>query len=186
MIPQNEQGTIALFARLSSDLGYTFKEIGTRCPDAILRKNGHEVRVEFEYESLSFKRHKHNPDDVDLVICWHDDWDACPVPVLCLETYVTLARSEEKLPRWQRWLEAFTDFRIRISDYFFSVKRHKAKNKASTFCPFCGEVMEWTCHYNSATPGYLESSGSYYRFGYAERKCSKCGYIRGEDIYDHY
>jgi len=183
MIPQNEQGTIALFARLSNGLGYTFKEIGTRCPDAILQKNGHEVRVEFEYESLSFKKHKHNPDDVDLVICWRDDWDACPVPVLCLETYVTLARSEEKLSRWQQWIEVLADFRIRVSDYLFETKKRIKKNKESMFCRVCGEVMKATCYYYNQTPE-SRNDGYYQRLGYVDYKCPECGYIAGEDLLD--
>ena len=134
MIPTNEQGTIVLFSKLAEELGYTFKEIGTRCPDAILEKDGKPVRVEFEFRSKSFLAHKHNPDDVDLVICWEDNWASCPVPVLSLETYVTLAhRTEEASPSWWQ----------RLSAWLAGWKQRGIQQKM--ICSICGHQMGVHC-----------------------------------------
>ena len=157
MIPQNEQGTIVLFSKLAEELGYTFKEIGTRCPDAILEKDGCPVRVEFEFRSKAFQAHKHNPDDVDLVICWEDNWPSCPVPVLSLETYVTLAhRTEEATPSWwQRLFSWFTELRATVAE---------SKNN----CPVCGSKMDIWC---SEVDWDDECKESYQWINW---KCPKC------------
>jgi hypothetical protein len=36
----------------------------------------------------SFKAHKHNPSQCDIVICWEHDWADCPLEVLCLKDIV--------------------------------------------------------------------------------------------------
>ena len=45
------------------------KEQKNATPDFILSRNGKKVRVELETLSGNFIIHKHNPADVDLVIC---------------------------------------------------------------------------------------------------------------------
>lgn len=138
MIPNNEQSTIVLFAKLALEMGYTFKEIGTRCPDAILEKDGQVIRVEFEHKAKTFRAHKHNPDDVDLIICWEDNWPESPLPVLSLEKYVTLAeaRSEPidkpKPSLWQRfWL------------WYAHWQQEQIERKNT--CSICGHQMDVRC-----------------------------------------
>jgi len=52
------------------NLGFV-KIIRSKTPDYIaIDKNGNRVRVELESKSSNFVKHNHNPDEVDLVICW--------------------------------------------------------------------------------------------------------------------
>ena len=178
MIPQNEQGTIVLFSKLAEELGYTFKEIGTRCPDAILEKDDKPVRVEFEFRSKSFLAHKHNPDDVDLVICWEDNWPSCPVPVLSLETYVTLAhRTEEASPSWwQRLLNLRRDICIGLSNMRRFIKASRIENQ---ICKFCGGGFQSRARY---TTKWKKLDGSIVVDGAVFRTCRTCGYIESENV----
>lgn len=54
-------------------------------PDAILiNENTKEtLNIEFEEFSSLFQDHlkKHDPKKCDLIVCWVDDWDKCPVDV---------------------------------------------------------------------------------------------------------
>jgi len=60
-------------------------------PDAILVKMTGEkleaLNIEFEERSSDFKRHGHDPEKCDLIVCAYDDWkekypnDRCPLPV---------------------------------------------------------------------------------------------------------
>jgi len=159
MIPTNEQGTIVLFSKLAEELGYTFKEIGTRCPDAILEKDGKPVRVEFEFASRSFLSHKHDPNDVDLVICWEDNWPSCPVPVLSLESYVTLAhKTEEVTPAW--WQRIFL--------WWGALKASMAQSKLG--CPACGARVNLWC----TDMEWDDECHEYYQW--INRKCPECNW----------
>jgi len=77
-------GVVSLFAQYSQSLGFVIMEIQAPFPDATLYeiKTGELKRAEFEYKSINFKRHGHNPNECDLIICWLDNWKDCPVPVL--------------------------------------------------------------------------------------------------------
>jgi hypothetical protein len=91
--PINEQGVILLFAALCHDSGFMIEGIGSSFPDALLRRRNskgtwNSCRAEFEYKSSSFKAHKHNPSQCDIVICWEHDWADCPLEVLCLKDIV--------------------------------------------------------------------------------------------------
>lgn len=147
MIPQNEQGVVALFSDFANEMGYRFVEIGTRCPDAILEKDGRRIRVEFEFHAMNFKRHRHNPEDVDLVICWDDDYEKCPVPVLSMEQYITLSGNIAQ-SRLDKIIERIKYFIKRINEmilYNFnessSRKAKIRKQKAVQYCEACGHEM---------------------------------------------
>lgn len=91
--PINEQGVILLFAALGHDLGFMIEGIRSSFPDALLRRRNskgtwNSCMAEFEYKSSSFKAHKHNPSQCDIVICWEHDWADCPLEVLCLKDIV--------------------------------------------------------------------------------------------------
>lgn len=176
MIPKNEQETIALFSQLSKELGYTFKELGTRCPDAILQKAGQSIRVEFEYVARNFEKHKHNPSDVDLIICWEDDWPECALPVLSLQNYITLAKP---LPRWQRFLAWLRDYRIVAMQYRNEVRANRAKGQL--ICRVCGSQMEVSCSSVASTKGEF----AWVRDCYANqivRNCPNCGFRSQQEV----
>ena len=91
--PINEQGVILLFAALCHDLGFMIESIRSSFPDALLRRKNNKgtwnsCRAEFEFKSSSFKLHKHNQNQCDLVICWEHDWIDSPVEVLCLKEII--------------------------------------------------------------------------------------------------
>ena len=176
MIPRNEQETIALFSQLSKELGYTFKELGTRCPDAILQKAGQSIRVEFEYVAKNFEKHKHNPDDVDLIICWEDNWAECPLPVLALQNYITLAKP---LPRWQKFLAWLRDYRIVAMQYRNEVKANRAESKLK--CRVCGSQMQVSC---SSTEEISSAFVwvSFYYVNRIKRVCPTCGFRSQQKI----
>jgi len=100
--PANEMGVVALFAKVSEEMGFIIEEIRAAFPDCVARKRvdkGWErVFIEFEYLSSNFQRHGHDPDGCDLIVCWNHDWDACPVPVLTLQSYVSDAQAKVSGP----------------------------------------------------------------------------------------
>jgi len=92
--PVNELGVIYLFALASNRLGYTMEAIQADFPDAIAKrklpgqKHWESIRIEFEYESSSFKKHGHDSKACDLIVCWEHDWKECPIPVVELRKVV--------------------------------------------------------------------------------------------------
>jgi hypothetical protein len=88
--PINEQGVILLFAALCHELGFMIEGVRSAFPDALLRRKNskgtwNSCRAEFEFRSSSFKYHKHDPKQCELIICWEHDWKECPIEVLCLK-----------------------------------------------------------------------------------------------------
>lgn len=168
MIPTNEQGVIALFSRLCDELGYTMVEIGTACPDAIFEKDGQLVRIEFEYKSTNFRAHKHNPDDVDLIVCWQDDWGhKSPLPILNLERYVTLSRKKpEPQSLSQRILDLIRGFAIGL---------HGIRTAMKNRCPQCGGQMDVTYRHDSTVHF---ANGESDEHGIIYRRCRTCKYTK--------
>jgi hypothetical protein len=48
---------------------------------------GHRQRVwiEFEFESISFRNHKHDPEGCDIIVCWRHNWMGCPKKLVAVE-----------------------------------------------------------------------------------------------------
>ena len=44
-----------------------------------------DVRIEFEFRSSDFARHRHYPDDCDAIVCWEDDWKDRPDRIEVIE-----------------------------------------------------------------------------------------------------
>lgn len=178
MIPTNEQGTIVLFSKLADELGFKFKQIGTRCPDAILEKDGKTVRVEFEHKARTFAIHKHNPADVDLIICWQDDWPNSPLPVLSLENYVTLAhRTEEASPSlWQRLFDLCHRAMVSWIEIRKSIKVARVENDV---CGLCGGSYQIKCSYPMLREQF---NGDIYADGRMVRVCRQCGHTSSKYV----
>lgn len=72
--PTNHRGLEDLFSKVHNYIG--FKEIcehRIRYPDAIATDlSGKEKRIEFEYDSDSFRKEGHDPKECDFIICWTD------------------------------------------------------------------------------------------------------------------
>lgn len=93
--PINEQGVVYLFALVSRDLGFKVEGVGTRFPDCeALRLSNkaknrwQRVRIEFEYTSTDFRKHKHRIDECDIIVCWKHDWQGCPLEVIELSRVI--------------------------------------------------------------------------------------------------
>src|SRR3990172_7217343 len=83
--PKNEIETIILFTLQAERYGFEILEAQSiGFPDALIKKDGKEYRVEFEYKSLNFRTHKHDPTGCDLIICWIDDDKYSTLPVVAL------------------------------------------------------------------------------------------------------
>jgi len=91
--PVNEQGVVFLFGMICRELGYVVEIIKPGFPDCeakrrIRGKSGmwQRVRIEFEFQSRSFRSHGHDPDQSDMIVCWEDNWPDCPIEVLELRS----------------------------------------------------------------------------------------------------
>ena len=82
--PKNEMGVIVKFSQEMHLFGWDIVSIQSEYPDAILRKDGVEYAAEFEYKSSAFVAHRHDMRNVDIIVCWIDNFRDCPVPVIAL------------------------------------------------------------------------------------------------------
>jgi len=93
--PLNQHGVIYLFGMISQELGFIIEAIrpgfpaaeGKRCVDKEKNRWEH-VRIEFEFRSSFFRERGHDDDECDLIVCWHHDWEDCPVEVLELNSTI--------------------------------------------------------------------------------------------------
>jgi len=61
----------------------TIESVQTGFPDCTARRDlgdgsAEELRIEFEFKSLSFHRHGHDPLGADVIVCWKHNWEDCP------------------------------------------------------------------------------------------------------------
>jgi hypothetical protein len=56
-------------------------------------------RIEFEYESRSFKLHGHDARKCDLIVCWRHNWKNCPPNLQMLELSRIVAEISEPCRR---------------------------------------------------------------------------------------
>jgi hypothetical protein len=79
--PEKEQGVVFLFAHLASRrYGLRVERVQSGYPDcmAYKRSTGERVRIEFEYRSSNFYRHRHEQRGCDWIVCWIHDWPGVP------------------------------------------------------------------------------------------------------------
>lgn len=88
--PVNEMGVMCLFVLLATRLGFMIDVLRSQFPDCEAR---HEVEpgrwqrvwIEFEFESISFRNHKHDPEGCDIIVCWRHNWLGCPKKLAVVE-----------------------------------------------------------------------------------------------------
>jgi hypothetical protein len=73
--PTNKAGVIFLFGAVAAELGFRVERMQTAFPDCeakreIVPGKWERVRIEFEFESLNFKEHRHDPEGCDVIVCW--------------------------------------------------------------------------------------------------------------------
>ncbi len=95
--PINELGVVLLFGMLAEQLGFVVESVQEGFPDCdakLRREDGtfEGVRIEFEFRSSEFRRHRHDPSACDLIVCWVDDWPDSPVQVIALSEIVARSR----------------------------------------------------------------------------------------------
>src|SRR3990172_2184636 len=93
--PINEQGVVYLFGMVSRELGFLIESVRTEYPDCEGKRccdkeksQWEHIQIEFEYSSSNFLTHSHNIDECDLIVCWKDDWNECPIEVLELKNVI--------------------------------------------------------------------------------------------------
>jgi hypothetical protein len=87
--PVNEQGVVFLFGMICRELGYVVEIVRSGFPDCEAKRRVRDrpgkwerVRIEFEFESRTFRTHGHDPDQCDVVVCWDHNWPECPLEVV--------------------------------------------------------------------------------------------------------
>lgn len=101
--PVNENGVIFLFGIVARELGYSVEAVQAGFPDCEAKRQidpgkWQRVRIEFEYESRSFRDHGHPADRCDIIVCWRHNWPECPnhIEVVELSKVIKkLAKSDE-------------------------------------------------------------------------------------------
>lgn len=88
--PTNEQGVVFLFGKTAHEFGMYVELIRTGYPDCIAKRyigkdRWEDIKIEFEFKSSEFLRHKHKPEEVDMIVCWEHDWKDCPKSIEVLE-----------------------------------------------------------------------------------------------------
>lgn len=91
--PLNEQGVVFLFGMVCRELNFIVESVRSKYPDCeakrrIASNRWERVKIEFEHRSANFRRHRHDPDQCDLIICWIDDWEECPLEVIELRSVI--------------------------------------------------------------------------------------------------
>jgi hypothetical protein len=88
--PVNEMGVMVLFSMMAERLGFVIEAVQSGFPDCEAKievepGRWQHFRIEFEYESLQFKKHGHDPSQCDLIVCWRHNWKNCPPHIQVLE-----------------------------------------------------------------------------------------------------
>jgi len=117
--PVNELGVVYLFGVLHETFDFRIESIQAGFPDCIARRRiaqnrWEEVRIEFEYNSRSFVTHGHDPDGVDVIVCWKHNRKQCPERIEVIELASLLGDAEQidtqikspkQLTSWQRFCQ---------------------------------------------------------------------------------
>lgn len=88
--PVNEQGVVFLFGMIAFELGFVVESVQSGYPDCeakrrIGKDKWQRIFIEFEYRSSHFKDHGHDVKNCDLIICWENNWNDCPIEVIELK-----------------------------------------------------------------------------------------------------
>ena len=85
--PVNELGVVFVFGMMARRLRFVVHRLQAGFPDCIAMREvapgiWQRVRIEFEFESRNFKKHKHRKDKCDVIVCWKHNWKDCPLDVV--------------------------------------------------------------------------------------------------------
>jgi len=102
IVPSNEEELKALFWKIADEFGFELVET-RKFPDAIFILHGKRYKmckVEFEYKSEDFIKHRHDPQQIDMLICWEHNWKECPVEVFELKKIIEYIREMAKTTQY--------------------------------------------------------------------------------------
>jgi len=96
--PTNEMGVIAFFCSIALKLGFLILWIGGQFPDCeVMREiepqRWQKVLIQFEFHAHNFFVHGHDAEKCDILVCWENDWEKCPLEVLELKPYFFAAKN---------------------------------------------------------------------------------------------
>jgi hypothetical protein len=99
--PVNELGVVFVFGAMARRLGFIVHRLQAGFPDCIAMHEmapgqWQRVRIEFEFESRNFLKHRHRADRCDVIVCWRHNWKECPLEVMELREEIAKI---ENLPR---------------------------------------------------------------------------------------
>ena len=85
--PDNEQAVVFLFGAKARELGFVAVKVRTGYPDCEAWREvapgvWQKVNAEIELYSRNFLSHKHDIKKCDLIVCWKNNWEECPVEVV--------------------------------------------------------------------------------------------------------
>jgi len=71
-------------------LGFVVHHLQPAFPDCeamreTIRGHWQRLRIEFEFESRSFLKHRHKKNGCDIIVCWRHNWPECPASIEVLE-----------------------------------------------------------------------------------------------------
>jgi len=84
---RNATNVRELFIRIYEKLGFEVLKSQERFPHYILSSNERPIRAHTVLRSSDFKREDLDYTACDSIICWIDDWDSAPIPVLELSSH---------------------------------------------------------------------------------------------------
>ncbi len=81
--PVNELGVVFFFGMFAHSLGFRVVSFQPGFPDCEAMREvqpgkWQRVRIEFEYESRNFRKHRHSHKGCDVIVCWRHNWKDCP------------------------------------------------------------------------------------------------------------
>jgi len=88
--PINELGVVYLFGVLHEAFDFKIESIQAGFPTCIARRKigrnrWEELSIDFQFKSKAFVRQNHDPDDIDIIICWKHNWKKCPEHIEIIE-----------------------------------------------------------------------------------------------------
>lgn len=139
--PINEHGVVYLFGVLHEAFDFKIESVQAGFPDCIARRQigkdrWEEIRIEFEFNSRSFLAHHHDPDGVDMIVCWKHDWSTCPehIEVIELSSMIKNLESIAEEVKEPKKLSAYNEFcrQKRLEGYSFQdISRQWSEHKAA-------------------------------------------------------
>ncbi|HEY2498335.1 MAG TPA: hypothetical protein VGK24_14825 [Candidatus Angelobacter sp.] len=99
--PTNEMGVLFMFGVMARRLGFIVHRLQPGFPDCIAMREiapgrWQRVRIEFEFESRSFFKHRHRADRCDVIVCWKHNWKECPKGLEVVELGKEVEKELEK------------------------------------------------------------------------------------------